>query len=116
MRRLALLFVAMAAMLAVAAPAVAKPVDNTNHPAYWEAQYPGLTCHKADYEFGDSYTATRWYPVVIVKGGTANLVYSPVRAGDVLTAAINPNSGKPYGISHIIFCKGHPSGPSGDQL
>jgi len=112
MRRFALLFVVLAAVTAIAAPAVAKPVDNPNHPAYWEAMYPGLDCHKADHEFGKSFTAHHYYSVVIVKGGTLNEVYLNVMPGDVLTAAINPNNDKPYGISHIIFCKGGPSNPS----
>ena len=51
--------------------------------------------------------------VVIVKGGPNAEVYSYPDAADGLnyfdwdsglTAPINPNNGKPYGLSHISFC------------
>lgn len=42
---------------------------------------------------------------IIVKGGPMALVYqSPGTSGINFTTAINPNSGKPYGISNIQFC------------
>ncbi len=111
MRRIALLVIALVAVIAVAAPAVAKPEHAAmNQPEYWETE--GLHCYKVDGGFGDSYTTTRAYANVIVKGGPVHFVYGPVAADTDLYAALNPNSGKPYGISHIIFCKG-PSGPSG---
>jgi hypothetical protein len=54
------------------------------------------------------WTSTLGIDAVIVKGGpNANLyVYNPpaLSYGDVgLSAPINPNNGKPYGISHIEF-------------
>jgi hypothetical protein len=110
MRKSALLFVVMALMLAVAAPAMAKP-DNAamNHPDYWEdyfaAEYPGLHCYKVDDGFGRKYKATRHLTVAIVKGGPTNVIYEGVDRGDWLTAGVNPKNGKTYGISHIIFCK-----------
>jgi hypothetical protein len=46
--------------------------------------------------------------VVIVKGGTAATVYqvSPTTSGSDWHAPINPNTGRPYGLSHITFCAG----------
>jgi hypothetical protein len=110
MRKSVLLVVVMALMMAVAAPAMAKPEKAAmNHPDYWEelfaAEYPGLHCYKVDEEFGRKYKATRHYTVVIVKGGPTNVVYEDVDRGDWLLAGSNPRSGKTYGISHIIFCK-----------
>ena len=45
--------------------------------------------------------------VVIVKGGPNSNVYTydPESTGDTgLHAPINPNTGKPFGLSHISFC------------
>lgn len=117
MRRFALLVTVVMAVLAVAAPAVAGPANEkakTNGTAYWEAMYPGLTCEKVEDGFDDSgmWTAPADYDLVVVKGGPAHEVYMDVAAGDVLYAPDNPNSGKLYGVSHVIMCNGDPSGPS----
>jgi len=53
------------------------------------------------------WTATIGIDAVIVKGGpnASVYVYSPESLGDTqLTAPINPNNGKPYGLSHVDFC------------
>ena len=48
---------------------------------------------------------------VYVKGGPANAgpYFPPV---DGATAPVNPNTGLPYGISHVLACKGQPTPPT----
>jgi LPXTG-motif cell wall-anchored protein len=73
-----------------------------NQPSYW-----GANCFKTDMNGNVmTYTATGNNIVkVVVKGGTENAVYTNGSYTD-LTAPINPRSGKPYGISHVIVCYG----------
>jgi hypothetical protein len=79
-----------------------------NKPSYW-----GGTCIKTDMT-GESMT----YSVdgdnvskVIVKGGTENKVYTQAPFTN-LTAPINPNTGKPYAISHVIVCSDGTTAPA----
>lgn len=64
---------------------------------------------------GESFSWTSEFPVcaVIVKAGTGVEVYYPSDpyGGTGLTSPINPNNGKPYGISHISFCFNEPELP-----
>jgi LPXTG-motif cell wall-anchored protein len=58
---------------------------------------------------GDTFdwTSNIGVDVVIVKGGNVSNVYTydPESTGDTgLHAPINPNTGKPFGLSHISFC------------
>lgn len=69
-----------------------------NQPSYW-----GNNCYKIETGLGATYTAPAGVTKVIVKGGTDNAVYTSGTFTN-LTAPINPNNGKPYGISHVIVC------------
>lgn len=73
-----------------------------NQPSYW-----GTNCVKIESpENKQFYTATDTDLVkVVVKGGTENAVYTDGNYTK-LTAPINPRSGKPYDISHVIICHG----------
>lgn len=59
--------------------------------------------------------------VVLVKGGPATMAYFYGTLEDYdtrLTAPINPNNGRPYGISHVSFCfdpKGDVQNPFGSR-
>lgn len=70
-----------------------------------QASYWGDSCVKTDYANGGLYFSTRDKSVtkVVIKGGTTNKVYTESPFVD-LTAENNPNSGKPYDISHVIVC------------
>lgn len=87
-------------------------VDSTlNHPSYW-----GDNCVKTEMK-GDvkTYTATGDDIVkVIVKGGTENAVYTDGNFTD-LTAPVNPKSGKPFDISHVIVCYGTETTPDDEE-
>lgn len=111
MRRFALLSTALAVMLAVALPATADPGNNSNSPEFWEAEYPGLDCWKVEDGFyGSKLISGGSYTLVVVKGGPVQNEFWGVSPGDWIYAPFNPNSGKHYGISNIIYCKGYPSG------
>lgn len=69
-----------------------------NQPSYW-----GNNCYKIETGLGVTYSAPAGATKVVVKGGTDNAVYTS-GAFTNLTAPINPNNGKPYGISHVIVC------------
>jgi LPXTG-motif cell wall-anchored protein len=54
-----------------------------------------------------SWTSNIGVDVVIVKGGNVSNVYTydPESTGDTgLHAPINPNTGEPFGLSHVSFC------------
>lgn len=73
-----------------------------NQPSYW-----GDNCVKTEVK-GDTMTYSvrdEGVVKVVVKGGTENAVYTSGNYTD-LTAPVNPRSGKPYGISHVIVCYG----------
>jgi hypothetical protein len=109
MRKFVALIVAVAALMAITVPAIAKPVHVAqNQPEYWEALYEGFDCFKVDHGFGSSYVADEDYSLVVLKGGPASEEELGVEAGDELFAPDNPRTGDPYDISHIIFCEGDP--------
>ena len=98
--------ITIAATSATAGSAAYNP--ELNKPSYW-----GGTCIKTDMS-GESMT----YSVdgdnvskVIVKGGTENKVYTQAPFTN-LTAPINPNTGKPYAISHVIVCSDGSTAPA----
>lgn len=78
----------------------------TNKASYW-----GANCVKTEMS-GEvmTYTAPSGTVKVIVKGGTGYKVYENGSFVN-LTAPINPNNNKPYGISHVIACKGTTPAP-----
>ena len=76
-----------------------------NKAAYW-----GSTCVKYDNVKTSTYTAPAGAKKVIIKGGTLNAIYTSGSFTN-LTAATNPNNGKPYGISHVIVCMGETTAP-----
>lgn len=95
------LIVAFITLAMTSGMAIASNYDSAqNKPSYW-----GNSCVKTDYANGGIYFSTRDKSVtkVVVKGGTTNKVYTESPFVD-LTAEINPNSGKPFGISHVIVC------------
>lgn len=75
-----------------------KFTPEANQAAYW-----GTNCVKYEDVKSDTYTAPADATKVIIKGGTLNAVYTSGSFTN-LTAATNPNNGKPYGISHVIVC------------
>lgn len=68
-----------------------------------KASYWGTSCVKYDSVKSETYTAPAGATKVIIKGGTMNAIYVSGPFTN-LTAATNPSSGKPYGISHVIVC------------
>lgn len=70
-----------------------------------KASYWGTSCVKYENIDTPTYTAPAGATKVIIKGGTLNAIYTD-GSFENLTAATNPNSGKPYGISHVIVCAG----------
>lgn len=94
------LILALLSFAPVMAGAAGSYDSNLNHPSHW-----GDSCYKINFANTPStYTVTDSSAVkVIVKGGTTNKVYEDGPFTD-LTAQINPRSGKPYGISHVIIC------------
>ena len=105
MRRRAVLLVALAALMAMASPALADNTENLNHPSYW-----GDDCYKisGDFDGARYWVAHHDYRLVVVKGGPTRVVYEGVEAGDELYAPINPNRKRLayYGVSHVIKCRG----------
>lgn len=93
-----------AAAITVAVAGASAPASaydaKLNHPETW-----GSNCRKIDMPGNVmTYTANGDnVRQVIVKGGTSNKVYSTAPFTN-LTSEINPNSGKPYAISHVIIC------------
>lgn len=71
----------------------------TNHADYW-----GNSCTKTEMN-GEvmTFSAPSGATKVIVKGGTGYKVYDAAPFTN-LTAPVNPNNGKTYGISHVIVC------------
>ncbi len=88
--------------------------DNWEGPTY-EGSYPvdGGNIITITNDDGYSFDWTSVWPVscLIVKGGTVANVYcysTPQYSGTGVTTPTNPNSGKPYGISHATFCYNEP--------
>ncbi len=57
------------------------------------------------------WTTSQPITAVVVKGGPSANVYrfAPATSGTDWHAPINPNTGRPYGLSHISFCAGGPA-------
>jgi uncharacterized repeat protein (TIGR01451 family) len=74
----------------------------------------GVTLEK-HHEYYVKWSSTVAVDLVIVKGGSNANVYDypgDTFGGDWLHAPINPNTGKPYGLSHVDFCTDGKTSPS----
>jgi hypothetical protein len=115
---------------AEAATTTTNPVYKTGNPSCADLGLTNIFDIKHDFEAGDlasikltvpgygtitfthdgyliSWSSTLGIDAVIVKGGNnANVwFYDPESFGDEnLASPINPNTGKPYGLSHVDFC------------
>jgi len=95
-----------------------EPAAGQTWPDTWTITHGGNTITITVYYDGDDWryfdwTASSPISAVIVKGGTcANVFeYSPPQSSDTkLYAPTNPQTGKPYGLSHITFCWNPPTG------
>ena len=78
---------------------------NNYNSAQNQASYWGDSCVKIDSYNGGIYFSTSDESItkIVIKGGTTNKAYAEKPFVN-LTAEINPNSGKPFAISHIITC------------
>lgn len=101
-KRLQLTLLVMALMVAVAAPATAKNLNQA------EAWCDNGTKIELD---ASSWTSDGNYDLVVVKAATVNLKYYNVYPGEVLVGGIN-GSGQQADISHIILCP-PPDNPGG---
>lgn len=81
---------------------VDNPAQGSGAVGGFDYELDGLLFH---WQTSTSFAGTVW-----VKGGTVNNVYdysgSPRHLDNNLTAPVNPNTGRPYGVSHVIFCYG----------
>ena len=82
---------------------LAGTVSAAADPAANQASYWGNNCTKTEMNGEATFTPASGATKVIVKGGTGNQVYTSAPFVN-LTAPINPNNNKPYGISHVIVC------------
>ena len=101
-KRLRLTLVVLGLVVAVAAPATAKNLNQA------EAWCDNGTKIELD---ASSWTSDDHYDLVVVKAATVNLQYRNVQPGDVLIGGIT-NGGQQADISHIILCP-PPDDPGG---